>query len=214
MDLLGKIATLRANTAKRARARRSDPGTDKSVPPGQAITQKWPVLTAGPTPRIDLATWRLRFNGLVENSLELTYEAFLALPRKKTAADFHCVTGWSRLDNEWEGVGIKGLMATVRPKPEARYAMIYCYGGYTTNLPLEALIGDDTLLAFRHNGEELSPDHGWLLRLVIPNLYSWKSAKWVGGFEFIREDEPGFWEIRGYHNNGDPWKEERFSLYL
>ncbi|MEE9198374.1 MAG: molybdopterin-dependent oxidoreductase, partial [Dehalococcoidia bacterium] len=169
------------------------------------------VLTAGVTPKIDLSTWTLRFTGLVEGPLELTHTQFLALPRKRVSADFHCVTGWSRLDNEWEGVGFRELMGRVRPKPEARYVMVLCYGGYTTNLPLEALLDDDTLLALRHNGEDLTPEHGWPLRLVVPKRYSWKSAKWVREFDFMDEDEPGFWEVRGYHNDGDPWREERLS---
>ena len=211
MKLFGKEIPLRPNVARSDGSHQSEHTSPRMVPPGQVATQKWPVLTAGSTPRVDLSTCTLRFTGLVENPMVLTHQELLALPRKRMSAEFHCVTGWSRLDNEWEGVGFKELIGRVHPKPEARYVMALCHGGYTTNLTLEALLEEDTLLAFRHNGEDLTPEHGWPLRLLVPKRYSWKSAKWVRGFDFMEEDEPGFWEIRGYHNDGDPWKEERFS---
>ena len=211
MDHFAHLASLRASAAKKRQGRLLPATAVEEVPPGQITVDKFPVLTAGSTPQVDLATWTLQFSGLVENALEFTHQEFLELPTKKITADFHCVTAWSRLRNVWEGVGFKDLMDDVGPKPEAKYVMVLCYGGYTTNLPLEVLLDPDTLLAFRHDGQDLTPEHGWPLRLVVPKRYGWKSAKWVREFEFMDEDEPGFWEIRGYHNDGDPWQEERFS---
>lgn len=180
------------------------------VPPGQFLTKKFPVLTHGATPRIDLGGWRLGWSGLVEEEVELDWEAFRALPWSTTESDFHCVTQWSALDNVWEGVLFSQLAAIARPKAEARFIMAHCYGGYTTNLPLEAALESGAILAHNHNGQELSRNHGWPVRLVIPSRYGWKSAKWVNNIEFMAEDRAGFWELRGYNNNGDPWKEERF----
>ena len=196
----------RADQVKRA----PDQGYGERVPPGQFVSQKFPVLTYGPTPRIDLKDWKLRCFGLVENELELTWEQFKALTWTTVNADFHCVTQWSSLDNTWEGVLFTDLMEMVNPKPEANYVMAHCYGDYTTNIPLETLIADNSLLAHMQNGSEIGKDHGWPLRLVVPSKYAWKSAKWVTGIEFMAEDHPGFWEQRGYSNNADPWKEERF----
>ena len=180
------------------------------VPPGQFVTDKFPVLTYGPTPQIDLKEWRLQVSGLVEREVSLTWEQFLALPQTTVVADLHCVTQWSRLNNRWEGVPAREVLRLARPRPEGRYVMLHCYGGYTTNLPLDVLLGDDVLLAHRHDGQPLTPEHGWPLRLVVPQRYGWKSAKWVRGLEVMAEDEPGFWEQRGYNMNADPWKEERF----
>ena len=180
------------------------------VPPGQFVTKKFPVLTFGPTPRIDLETWEFRVFGLVEKEFTLNWEQFTDLEKVTLDAEFHCVTQWSRLENTWEGVAFTEVMKLVSPKPEARYVMAHCYGGYTTNLPLDVLIDDDVLLAYRHDGEPLAREHGGPLRLVVPKRYGWKSAKWLNGLEFMAEDAPGFWEIRGYHMNGDPLKEERF----
>ena len=180
------------------------------VPPGQYLTRKFPVLTHGAATRIELSRWRLRLSGLVEEEVELDWEAFKALPWNTTEADFHCVTQWSALDNVWEGVLLSQLASVARPKPEARFVMAHCYGDYTTNLPLEAALESGAILAHKLNGQELSRDHGWPLRLVMPSRYGWKSAKWINDIEFMAEDRPGFWEMRGYNNNGDPWKEERF----
>ena len=187
-----------------------DQGRGERVPPGQFVSRKFPVLTYGSNPQVALDSWRLRVFGLVEEELELNWEQFKALPWSTVGADFHCVTQWSSLDNVWEGVLFSELVQLAKPKPDARYIMAHCYGGYTTNLPLEAIMESDGILAHKLDGQQLSPDHGWPLRLVVPNRYGWKSAKWLNGIEFMDEDKPGFWELRGYNNNADPWKEERF----
>ena len=187
-----------------------DQGRGERVPPGQFVTGKFPVLTYGATPKIDLATWRLRVFGLVEKELELTWTQFRDLPWRVLEADFHCVTQWSALDNTWEGVLFSELISMVRPRPEASYIMAHCYGGYTANLPLEAVSAEQAILAHKRDGQELPPEHGWPLRLVVPSRYGWKSAKWLNGIELMDQDRAGFWELRGYNNNADPWKEERF----
>lgn len=181
------------------------------VPPGQRVVEGFPILHYDGVPRIDLAAWRLRLYGLVEAPLHLTWEELLALPQASIRADFHCVTTWSKLGNLWEGVAFGELAARARPRPEAAHVLAHCYDGFTTNVPLEVLMDEDVLLARRHNGADLTPDHGWPLRLVVPKRYAWKSAKWVSGLEFLARDRPGFWEQRGYHNRGDPWQEERYS---
>ena len=191
--------------------RRYPPEIAPRVPPGQTVTEKWPVLSYGRTPRFDPATWDFRVFGLVEEERRWTYEEFRALPTTRITADVHCVTTWSLLGSEWEGVHVKELLQHVRPRPEARFVMQHCDGGYTTNLPLEVFLDDDVLLCYRRDGEDLTPDHGWPLRLVVPKRYFWKSAKWVRALRFEKEDEPGFWERYGYHNDADPWQEERFS---
>ncbi len=179
------------------------------VPPGQVVTEKWPVLHHGAVPRVDLSRWTFRAFGLVANPFELTYAEFMGLPRVTSTSDIHCVTRWSRLDNTWEGVPAKVLVEMARPLPEARFALVHAEQGFTANLLLEDLLRDDVLFAFRHDGRDLTPEHGWPLRLVVPHLYFWKSAKWVRGLEFKDIDTPGFWERAGYHMRGDPWKEER-----
>lgn len=181
------------------------------IPPGQYVTEKFPVLTYGGTPQVDLNTWELKVTGLVERPLRFTWGEFNALPQVKVTADFHCVTQWSRLSNEWEGVPAKDVLAMARPRPEALYVLVRCYGGYTTNLELAALTENDVLLATRVDGRELARDHGGPLRLVVPKRYGWKSAKWVQELELADREELGFWEQRGYHRSGDPWREERFS---
>ena len=180
------------------------------APPGQFVTEKFPVLTFGPTPRIDLSTWQFRVFGLVEEEITLDWEEFNSLPQVSFDAEFHCVTQWSKLQNTWEGILFNDLMKLVKPKPEAKFVMAHCYGGYTTNVALDVLEDDDVLFAHSHDGAPLTPEHGGPMRLVVPKRYGWKSAKWVNGIEFMAEDEPGFWEVRGYHMEGDPWKEERF----
>jgi DMSO/TMAO reductase YedYZ molybdopterin-dependent catalytic subunit len=181
------------------------------LPPGQRVVMGWPVLTYGFTPRIDLDRWRLHLIGAVEREVSLTWDEFMALPQTVVHSDIHCVTGWSKLDNQWEGVLVREVVALCRPRPEAKAVMVHCYGGYTTNLLLTDLLRDDVLLAHKHNGQPLSPEHGWPLRLVVPHLYFWKSAKWVRALEFLTEDRPGFWETYGYHMRGDPWREERYA---
>ena len=180
------------------------------APPGQFVTEKFPVLTFGPTPRIDLSTWQFRISGLVEEEITLDWQEFNALPQTRLDAEFHCVTQWSKLQNVWEGILFTDLLKLVAPKPEAAYVMAHCYGGYTTNVALDVLNDDDVLFAHSHDGAPLDAEHGGPMRLVVPKRYGWKSAKWVNGIEFMAEDAPGFWEMRGYHMEGDPWKEERF----
>ena len=181
-----------------------------AAPPGQFVTEKFPVLTFGRTPRIDLETWQLRVFGLVDEELTLSWEEFNDLPQMTLDAEFHCVTQWSKLQNTWKGVLFTDLMKLVTPKTEAEYIMAHCYGGYTTNVALDVLRDDDVLFAHSHDGAPLTPEHGGPMRLVVPKRYGWKSAKWVNGIELMAEDAPGFWEMRGYHMEGDPWKEDRF----
>ena len=181
------------------------------LPPGQKVVGDWPVLTYGGTPIIDLAKWRLRLFGAVEQEVEFTWEQVLALPTTRVRCDIHCVTSWSRMDNEFEGVAFLELLKHVKPLPSARHVLAHCYGGYTTNIPLDDLRADGVLLAYKHDGKDLSPGHGWPLRLMVRHLYFWKSAKWVRGLEFLEKEQPGFWEMYGYHIRGDPWREERYS---
>ena len=185
------------------------------LPPGQSATVKWPVLHTGDVPRFDPKTWDFRAGGLVESSLELSWEAFLALPRIEVVSDFHCVTKWSTFDNRWEGVPFREILRRVRPRPEATHVMVLGHlgparYGYTTNVPLADLDRDDVLFASRHNGRDLEPEHGGPLRLVVPRRYAWKSAKWLEGLEWVEHDRLGFWEKNGYNNAADPWKEERY----
>lgn len=181
------------------------------TPPGQVLTRDWPVLHHGGIPRVDLATWRLRLFGLVDQERSLTYQEVTSLPRTRITCDIHCVTHWSRLDNEFEGVRFSEILKLVQVKPEAKYVMFHAVGGWNTNLPLADLLRDDILLAWRWNGQDITPEHGWPLRTVVPHLYFWKSAKWVNGVEFMAHDRPGFWERNGYHMYGDPFREQRYS---
>lgn len=190
------------------------PDTRRSqrIPPGQTRTRKWPILHYGRVPEIPLDRWRLEVTGEVENPLRFTWEEFQALPRVKVYSDFHCVTRWSRLDNIWEGVSTAEIARLAGVKPTARFVIAHGYDdGFTTNLPLDSFLSEDSLLADLHDGEPLSADHGAPLRLIVPLLYAWKSAKWLRKLEFLTEDRPGFWERGGYHNHGDPWKEERYG---
>lgn len=181
------------------------------LPPGQHLVKGWPVLHYGPVPSFDPATWDFRAFGEVENPVVLTYGEFRTLPSTKVLADFHCVTKFSVLDNEWEGVAFHTVAELVRLKPNAVHVMLHCEYGYEANLALEVLMEDDVLFAWGRNGEPLTPEHGYPLRLVVPKRYGWKSAKWVRGVEFMEKDRRGFWEERGYHNNADPLGEERYS---
>jgi DMSO/TMAO reductase YedYZ molybdopterin-dependent catalytic subunit len=187
------------------------PRQEPRLPPGQVKTEKWPVLHHGSVPTIDLARWDLVLDGLVERPQRWTWDEFQRLPRTQVQSDIHCVTRWSRYDNTWEGVSIREVMALAAPKAEGRFAILHAEAGFTTNLPLAELIQDDVLLADRHDGQPLTPEHGWPLRLVVPRRYFWKSAKWIRRIEVVGRDEPGFWERNGYHNEADPWREERFS---
>ncbi|KYK31786.1 MAG: sulfite oxidase-like oxidoreductase [Theionarchaea archaeon] len=181
------------------------------IPPGQRITDKWPVLHEGTVPYIDVATWTFTVTGLVEKERTLDFTEFAALPKVKVFSDIHCVTGWSKLDNLWEGVSTHVIKELVNILSEAKYVMVHAERGFTTNLSLQDFFAEDVLFAEKHDGEPLTPEHGYPVRLVVPRLYFWKSAKWVTGVEFIERDRPGFWESYGYHNHGDPWKEERYS---
>ena len=181
------------------------------LPRGQVLTAKWPVLTYGETPQADLATWTFRCFGLVEQPVTWTWQEFLALPRVQVTSDIHCVTRWSRFDNRWEGVAVAEILRRVGVRPGAVAVMVHADPDYTTNLLLSDLTGEDVLLAYKHDGRDLPPDHGGPCRLVVPRLYFWKSAKWVRGFEFMDRNAPGFWEMNGYHLRADPWLEERYA---
>lgn len=186
-------------------------GDDERLPPGQHRVSKLPVLDLGIHPAIDPAEWRLSIHGLVSHPLELTWEALQTYPQVVITADIHCVTHWSCLDVSWSGVAMKHLLEIVQPQPEGRFVTLHCYDNYTTNLPLAALLDDDVLLAHSVNGEPLSVEHGGPVRLVVPKRYFWKSAKWIKAIEIHAEDRPGFWEVRGYHNEAFPWEEQRFG---
>jgi len=184
------------------------------IPPGQSRTRKWPVLDASGPPQIDLAKWRFRLGGLVSRRAEWNWEGFQALPRVRVFADFHCVTRWSRLGNLWEGVSTRELLERAGGvSAGARFALAHGYDrGWTTNLPLENFLAADALVAVLHDGAPIPVEHGGPARLIVPQLYAWKSAKWVAGVELLKDDRPGFWEANGYHMRGDPWAEERYGL--
>ncbi|TXK85301.1 sulfite oxidase-like oxidoreductase [Paenibacillus sp. N3.4] len=183
------------------------------VPPGQTLTQSWPVLHYGSVPYYkDMSQWDLRLFGLVEEEFSMSYEDFMDLPRKEFANDIHCVTTWSKLDNVWEGIAVSELMSKVKLKPGATHVMLHAEHGWTTNLPLEDFLQETSFLGIRHNGEWLTPDHGYPVRMVVPHLYFWKSAKWLRGIEFMPKDKPGFWERNGYHMYGDPFLEQRYDF--
>lgn len=180
------------------------------LPPGQSLTLKWPVLHEGRIPPFDPERWDFRVTGLVETPLRLSWREFDALPKVKVKADFHCVTTWSKMDNQWEGVAFRTIAEMARPKPEGRFVMVQADVGYTTNVPLEDLMRDNVLFAVSHAPEPLTPEHGYPLRLVVPHLYAWKSAKWVRGLDFMDRDRAGYWEQVGYHLYGDPFREQRY----
>ena len=184
------------------------------IPPGQSRTKKWPVLDASGAPQIDIAQWRFRMYGLVAKTLEWNWEEFSRLPRRKVFADFHCVTRWSRLGNLWEGVTTQELVrAAGGALPDAKFVLVHGLDrGWTTNLPLEDFLAEDSLVAILHDGEPISAEHGGPARLIVPRLYAWKSAKWVTGVELMAQDRAGFWEVNGYHMRGDPWRQERYSF--
>ena len=181
------------------------------LPPGQIVTRKWPVLHYGHVPIIRPEEWRFQVSGLVERPLSLTWADLETLPRQETACDIHCVTRWSRYDNVFSGVPVRSILAAAGPKPGAKFVLVHAEPDYTTNLPIGDLDREENLLATHHDGEPLAAEHGGPIRLLVPHLYFWKSAKWVTGLEFIDEDWPGFWEQNGYHMRGDPWAEERYG---
>jgi DMSO/TMAO reductase YedYZ molybdopterin-dependent catalytic subunit len=192
-------------TGRTARA-----GEDR-LPPGQHLVRDWPVLDLGVQPKIDLGQWELRVFGAVAEQMSWDWAGFNALPQRREVTDIHCVTTWSRFDNQWDGVATRDLLAIVQPKPEARFVVLHSYDGYTTNLPLEDFAAEDAIIAHSWQGAPLPVEHGGPVRLVVPHLYFWKSAKWLRRIELIGADRPGFWEERGYHDRGDPWTEQRYS---
>lgn len=189
------------------------PDTQREVriPPGQHEDKSWPVLHAGSVTKIDPSQWKLKIWGLVRKEMELDYTDFISLPPVTVFSDIHCVTTWSKLNNLWEGVSTSTIKELVEILPEAKYVMVHAHKNFTTNLSLEDFFAPDVLLATHHNRKALNSKHGGPVRLVVPQLYFWKSAKWVTGLEFMAEDKRGFWESTGYHNHGNPWKEERYS---
>jgi DMSO/TMAO reductase YedYZ molybdopterin-dependent catalytic subunit len=194
----------------RGRKRAEKLGIDPArLPPGQSPTVKWPVLTVGPSPDVAVETWSLSFYGAVEEPYAIRWDELAALERVTQVSDLHCVTRWSRFDTELSGVRVAPLLDRARPRATATHALIHCFGGYSTNLPLDALRDDDVLIATHADGAPLERDHGGPARLVVPSRYLWKSAKWVQSIELMEHDEPGFWERNGYHNDGDPWTEQR-----
>jgi DMSO/TMAO reductase YedYZ molybdopterin-dependent catalytic subunit len=182
--------------------------SDPALPPGQYLTEGFPVLSAGPTPRIDAARWQFTLATETGERQSWTWEQFLALPSEDVTVDLHCVTKWSKLGSHWTGVPLEEFLGEL--DTSAEYASVSSYGGYTTNLPVEDLLDGRAWIAHRYDGEDLTPEHGGPARLLVPHLYLWKSAKWVRGIQLLIEDEPGFWETAGYHNYGDPWREQRY----
>jgi DMSO/TMAO reductase YedYZ molybdopterin-dependent catalytic subunit len=197
----------RAFTGKR---RTAEATQAKRIPPGQYLTNDFPVLSAGPTPHTPLAQWTFTIKGLVQAPVTWSWEAFLQLPGQSYVVDISCVTKWTKLDTQWKGVSIDTLFAHVTLAPQAMYVTAFCDGGYTTNLPVADIVNGQAFVAYEYGGQPLAPEHGGPARLVVPHLYFWKSAKWIRGLELMEKDRPGFWESLGYHNRGDPWKEERY----
>jgi DMSO/TMAO reductase YedYZ molybdopterin-dependent catalytic subunit len=191
--------------------------TAARIPPGQTEVKGFPVLTYGPTPQVARESWRCRVFGVVPRELTLTWDDLRAMPQTTVTCDIHCVTRWSKLDTTWTGVRFRDFLATIEQRigapldPAVTHVMQHATGGYTTNTPLDYLMADNVLIAHTFDGKPLEADHGGPVRMVVPRYYFWKSAKWLSGFEFMAKDRPGFWERYGYHNNGDPWTEERFS---
>jgi len=197
----------------KAEAKVLEAGYDPArLPPGQYLTEKWPVLHAGSVPRVDLATWDLRISGEVERPLTLTWDQLRELPSREVTIDIHCVTRWSRFDTTFKGVHWSELAKLVAPRASARFVVAHAEQGFTSNVPLETIEDEQALIAYEADGEPLTPDHGWPVRLVVPSRYFWKSAKWLRGLELLDHDEPGFWERYGYHNDADFRKEERYSF--
>jgi DMSO/TMAO reductase YedYZ molybdopterin-dependent catalytic subunit len=191
--------------------KKSDPAIAGRIPPGQSLTERFPVLHYGPTPKTDLTKWDLKLFGLVDEPVRWTWEEFTSLPTTTITTDIHCVTRWSKLDTVWEGVSVKEVMKHVNLKSNAKFVLAHAEYGFTANIPLHVFLDDDVLFAYKFDGKPLELDHGWPLRLLVPKKYFWKSAKWLRGIEFTSQDVLGFWERNGYNNSADPWKEERYS---
>jgi DMSO/TMAO reductase YedYZ molybdopterin-dependent catalytic subunit len=198
---------------KKEREEAQDQYQDR-LPPGQSLTMKWPVLHFGSIPRFNPAAWDFNIWGLVKQPKRFTWAEFSALPTVTQVSDMHCVTHWSKFDSLFEGIPVAEVMKQVELLPEAKYVMVHADPGYTTNLPLEDFLDDDVTFVLKYEGQPLTPEHGYPVRLLVPKLYLWKSAKWVRGLEFMAEDRPGFWEQYGYHNHGDPWQEERYGNFV
>ncbi|MBW4603224.1 MAG: sulfite oxidase-like oxidoreductase [Calothrix sp. FI2-JRJ7] len=180
------------------------------VPPGQYLTNGFPVLTYGSTPSVDMNTWEFCISGAVAPKI-LTWDDFMQLPQSEFTADFHCVTRWSKLDVKWTGIKVTDFMKVIEVEPKAKHIMEHCYGGYTTNISMEDFVREENFFAFKLFGEPLPAEHGGPMRLVVPHLYAWKSAKWINGLEFLEKEDLGFWERNGYHQRGEPFAEERYS---
>ena len=187
-----------------------DPSDSERVPPGQHLAKRFPVLTYGETPEIETSAWQLRVWGLAEEKT-FTWSDFMAMPQHEFTEDFHCVTRWSKLDVKWAGIKVTDFMSHVELAPQTTHVMQHCYGGYTTNLTLEEFVREDNFFAHTLFGNPLDSDHGGPMRVVVPHLYAWKSAKWINGLEFLDHEELGFWEQNGYHRRGNPWAQERYS---
>ena len=199
----------RSKAEDKVRAAGYDPAR---LPPGQYLTEKWPVLHAGEVPNVDLEAWSLRVWGEVENEVTLSFAELEALPATEVTTDIHCVTRWSRFDAQFKGVHWREIAKLVHPKPSARFVIAHAEQGFTANSPLAAIEDDDALIVYEADGAPLTPDHGWPVRLFVPTKYFWKSAKWLRGLELTAADKPGFWERYGYNNNADYWKEERYGF--
>jgi len=185
--------------------------SDDSVPPGQHLTEGFPVLHVGDVPNTDPAAWRLRFFGLCENPFDITYDQLRELPVREWTGDIHCVTRWTKKNTHWKGALFRDLVERAKPRASVTHILQHADNEYTTNLPIDAMLGEDCLIAYEFDEKPLEPIHGGPVRMLVPKKYFWKSAKWLHGIEFLDRDQPGFWEVRGYHNEGDPWKEERYS---
>jgi DMSO/TMAO reductase YedYZ molybdopterin-dependent catalytic subunit len=203
------VALFRSKAEQKLVERGLDPAR---LPPGQYLTEKWPVLHAGSVPNTDLATWDFRVSGQVERPLRLSWDELRELPSSEVTIDIHCVTRWSRFDTSFRGVHWSELAKLVEPKPHARFVVAHAEQGFTSNVPVEAIEDENALIAYEADREPLTPEHGWPLRLVVPSRYFWKSAKWLRGLELYTTDQPGFWERYGYHNNADYWREERYGF--
>jgi DMSO/TMAO reductase YedYZ molybdopterin-dependent catalytic subunit len=208
-----KLTTVKQRWAEQGRGltgRVSRPETER-LPPGQHLVRDWPVLDLGVQPKIDPAHWSLRVFGAVKEAVTWDWAAFMAQDQKQEVTDIHCVTTWSRYDNRWDGVSTRTVLEAVQPLPAASFVVLHSHDGYTTNLPLADFAAEDAILAHHWEGQPLTAEHGGPVRLVVPHLYLWKSAKWLQRIEFVTGDKPGFWEVRGYHDRGDPWEEQRYS---
>ena len=207
--MYGAVPLFRSKAEQKLVERGLDPAR---LPPGQYLTEKWPVLHAGTVPEVDLATWDFHVFGEVEQPVTLSWDELRRLPATEVTVDIHCVTRWSRFDTSFRGVHWRELATLVRPKPSARFVVAHAEQGFTSNVPLSLLEEDEALVAYEADGRPLTPEHGWPLRLVVPQRYFWKSSKWLRGIELSSIDRPGFWERYGYHNDADPWKEERYGF--